>query len=98
MFRKHYFISGKVQGVFFRGYTKKTADALGVKGWVRNLDDGRVEAEIFTDNSNAIKELESWFREGSPLSKVDKVEIRDLGEATSHDLERIDDEEFEILR
>lgn len=98
MFRKHYFVSGKVQGVFFRGYTKKAADALGIKGWVRNLEDGRVEAEIFTDDLNAIKELEAWFRTGSPLSRVEKVEIKDLGESISKDLEKIDDEEFEILR
>jgi len=44
MKRAHLFISGKVQGVFFRAFTKEVADSLGLKGWVRNLTDGRVEA------------------------------------------------------
>ena len=41
--RVHIFVSGLVQGVFFRYFTKKTADKLNLKGWVKNLDDGRVE-------------------------------------------------------
>jgi len=44
MKRVHVFISGKVQGVWFRSYTEAEAKKLGVKGWVRNLPDGRVEA------------------------------------------------------
>ncbi|RLF60052.1 MAG: acylphosphatase, partial [Thermoplasmata archaeon] len=42
--RVHVYISGKVQGVFFREYTRRKAKNLGIKGWVRNLPDGRVEA------------------------------------------------------
>ena len=41
---KHYLISGRVQGVGFRAYAKRTAGELGLRGWVRNLKDGRVEA------------------------------------------------------
>jgi len=42
--RAHAIISGRVQGVFFRMETKRAADRLGAKGWVRNLKDGSVEA------------------------------------------------------
>jgi acylphosphatase len=42
--RAHVWISGRVQGVFFRAHTKELADELGLTGWVRNLPDGRVEA------------------------------------------------------
>ena len=42
--RVHFFVSGRVQGVAFRGYIRKWAQELGLQGWVRNLYDGRVEA------------------------------------------------------
>ena len=42
--RIHVFVSGRVQGVFFRQTTKQLAESLGVNGWIRNLQDGRVEA------------------------------------------------------
>ncbi len=74
--RVHVFISGKVQGVWFRSYTKKEADRLGVKGWVRNLPDGRVEA-VFEGEEEAVEAMVRWCHEGSPLSRVTGVEAHE---------------------
>lgn len=68
MARAHVFVSGKVQGVFYRDSTKKEADKRGVAGWVRNLKDGRVEA-VFEGPDRAIEEMVAWCRVGSPLSR-----------------------------
>lgn len=73
--RVHVYISGKVQGVFFREYTRKRAQSLGIKGWVRNLRDGRVEA-IFEGEKEKVEEMISWCHEGSPYSEVEKVEVK----------------------
>jgi len=54
--RAHVFVSGRVQGVFFRHETRREARMRGVKGWVRNLPDGRVEA-VFEGEEEAVKEL-----------------------------------------
>lgn len=67
-------ISGKVQKVFFRAYTKKTADKLNLKGWVRNLSNGKVEA-LFQGSEEKIEEMIKWCKIGSPVSKVDKVSV-----------------------
>ncbi len=72
--RAHVFISGIVQGVFFRANTKRIADELGVKGWVRNLPDGRVEA-VFEGNKEAVDKIIEWCKIGPPLARVDKVEV-----------------------
>ena len=61
--RAHVFVSGSVQGVFFRQTTKQQAQSLGVNGWVKNLPDGRVEA-VFEGEENAIKELVDFSRKG----------------------------------
>ena len=66
-------ISGKVQGVFYRAHTKKKADELGIKGWVRNLADGKVEA-VFTGENDKVEEMVKWCWQGSPGSEVGKVE------------------------
>ncbi|OGY17756.1 MAG: acylphosphatase [Candidatus Chisholmbacteria bacterium RIFCSPHIGHO2_12_FULL_49_9] len=67
-------ISGLVQGVFFRAYTQKEAQALGLSGWVRNLPDGRVEA-AFEGEKTAVNEMIAWCWEGSPSAKVSKVDV-----------------------
>ncbi len=61
--RAHVFVSGRVQGVFFRQTTRQKAQSFGVKGWVKNLPDGRVEA-VFEGEENAIKELVDFSRKG----------------------------------
>ncbi len=73
--RAHVWISGRVQGVFFRAHTKELADKLGLTGWVRNLPDGRVEA-VFEGEEDAVKEAIEWCKRGPPLAKVEKVEVR----------------------
>lgn len=76
MRRVRVYISGRVQGVFFRAYTKEEADRLGLKGWVRNLPDGRVEA-VFEGPASAIEEMIRWCHRGSPASKVTSVEVEE---------------------
>jgi len=73
--RAHVFVSGRVQGVFFRSETRHEARLRGVKGWVRNLPDGRVEA-VFKGEEEAVKELIDFCRRGPPGAKVTKVEVR----------------------
>jgi len=74
MKRVHVFISGRVQGVWFRSYTEAEAKKLGVKGWVRNLPDGRVEA-VFEGEDSAVDKMVAWCHKGSPYAKVEKVEV-----------------------
>jgi len=72
--RAHVFISGRVQGVFFRAHTQEKAFELGVKGWVRNLPDGRVEA-VFEGDEDAVKKIIDWCHVGPPAARVDDVEV-----------------------
>jgi len=72
--RIHVFISGRVQGVFFRYTSKELAEQLGVTGWIRNLPDGRVEAVIEGDEDK-VEEMLEFFHKGPPLARVDKVEV-----------------------
>jgi acylphosphatase len=71
----HVIISGCVQGVFFRAETQRTAQQLGVTGWVRNLRDGTVEA-LFEGPSQAVQQAIDWCWQGSPMSKVRDVKIQ----------------------
>jgi acylphosphatase len=66
-------ISGIVQGVFFRASTRHIALELGLKGWVRNLPDGKVEAVFEGEEERVLKALE-WCRRGPPGAKVERVE------------------------
>ena len=67
-------ISGKVQGVFFRAETQGMAQRLGVSGWVRNKPDGTVEA-LFCGTPEKIDTAIAWCRQGSPASRVARVDI-----------------------
>ncbi len=70
----HVSISGRVQGVWFRANTKQKAEQLGIKGWVRNTDDGFVEA-VFQGDENQVRKMINWCRHGPPLAKVEKVDV-----------------------
>ena len=67
-------ISGRVQGVWFRGWTLETARALGLDGWVCNRRDGTVEA-VFEGSPEAVAELVGFCREGPSWAQVDRVEV-----------------------
>lgn len=69
-------IDGRVQGVFFREATRRRADELGVRGWVRNLEDGAVEA-VFEGDEQAVAEALAFVRRGPPLAQVLSVELTD---------------------
>jgi acylphosphatase len=71
--RKRVVVSGRVQGVWFRGSTERTALSLGVAGWVRNLPDGRVEA-AFEGLPDAVDAAVEWARTGPRHARVDDVE------------------------
>jgi acylphosphatase len=71
--RVHVLIAGRVQGVFFRAATKDEARARGLKGWVRNLPDGRVEA-LFEGDQQVLEGMLAWCRQGPPYAYVDRVE------------------------
>ena len=70
----HVLISGKVQGVWFRANTKEKARQLDIKGWVRNLPDGRVEA-VFQGEKEMVEEMIKWCYKGPPLAEVENVEV-----------------------
>ncbi len=72
--RAHVYVSGKVQGVFFRQNTKREAQSEGVKGWIRNLEDGRVEA-VFEGEEKAVKALVEFCHRGPKAAEVTGVEV-----------------------
>ncbi len=72
--RAHVFISGIVQGVFFRQKTKQQAQNLEVTGWVRNLDDGRVEA-VFEGKEDSVKALVDFCRKGPRGALITNVDV-----------------------
>ena len=74
MRRVHVWITGRVQGVFFRSYTLEAAQQIGVGGWVRNTRDGRVEA-VIEGEADKVEMMMEWCNEGSPMSRVDRVEV-----------------------
>lgn len=73
--RAHVLISGHVQGVFYRTSTQRQANAGGVRGWVRNLPDGQVEA-LFEGHQTAVERLVAWCRIGPDNAYVTDVNVR----------------------
>jgi acylphosphatase len=67
-------VSGDVQGVGFRWYTREQAMGAGLAGSVRNLPDGRVEA-VFEGDADVVDRLVQWCRKGPGLARVDHVEV-----------------------
>jgi acylphosphatase len=69
-------VSGRVQGVWFRGACQEQARALGVGGWARNLPDGRVEA-VFDGPAAAVARMVEWCRLGPPHAEVTGIDVQD---------------------
>ena len=67
-------VKGRVQGVFFRAYTRDEAEINNLAGWVRNLPGGEVEA-LLCGQARDVERMLNWFKKGSPLSRVDEVLI-----------------------
>ena len=76
MKRVRVFVEGRVQGVFFRESTRRRSAELGVRGWVRNRPDGRVEA-VFEGLERAVDEAVEFMRAGSPLATVTQIEVEE---------------------
>ena len=74
--RVRVWIRGRVQGVFFRAYTREAAAAAGVSGFVKNLPDGSVEA-VFEGDEERVERMIEWCWKGSPLSRVESVDVRE---------------------
>ena len=85
----HLWISGRVQGVFYRASTQQEALRLGLSGWVKNLPDGRVEAYA-VGPLKSLQSLHTWCQQGPPQARVDQVETQ-WGPPTS-------EEDFTIRR
>ena len=77
MKRIHAIVSGKVQGVYYRASTVKQASALGLRGWVRNMPDGRVEFEAEGEDSE-VRALLAWAAGGPTLARVDNINSKDI--------------------
>lgn len=73
--KAHLIIKGEVQGVYFRAFTKEIADSLGLKGWVRNLPDGSVEA-LFEGDREVIEIAIGKCRVGPPFAVVNDIQIQ----------------------
>jgi len=86
---RHYIISGKVQGVYYRKSTKLAAESLELNGWVRNLEDGRVEAYA-VGSTEQLQAFEKFLHQGPPNARVMKLIVEDAEI-------RVDCVSFEIL-
>jgi acylphosphatase len=82
--RAHVYVSGQVQGVFFRDSAREKAEQLGLAGWVKNLPDGRVEA-VIEGPQDKVREMIQWCEGGPPHATVHDVDA-DF-EAAAGDLE-----------
>jgi acylphosphatase len=75
MKRLHIIVKGRVQGVFYRQFTKDNARRLELKGWVRNTHDGNVEA-VFEGEKDKILEMLELCREGSQAANVEDIDLK----------------------
>jgi acylphosphatase len=85
----HLLIKGRVQGVFYRATAKEVAQALDLKGWVRNTSEGNVEV-IASGSEKAIQQFIDWCRKGPDKAVVTSLNVTSIKEETFHD--------FRILR
>ena len=74
MERRHVWVSGRVQGVWFRQSCAEAARAADTAGWVRNLRDGRVEA-LFEGSGPAVEAMVAWCRQGPPRASVREIVV-----------------------
>jgi acylphosphatase len=72
--RAHVWVSGRVQGVWYRQSCADAARASGVCGWVRNVPDGRVEA-VFEGPDDVVERMVGWCRLGPPRAVVSNVDV-----------------------
>jgi acylphosphatase len=75
----HGFAAGRVQGVFFRAETRRKAIELGLSGWVKNLDDGRVEF-LISGSEQALAQMRSWLQTGPRLARVDQLVLKQVNQ------------------
>lgn len=87
--RVHLTIHGRVQGVSFRYYARRQAQALGLSGWVRNCPGGSVEA-VAEGEQDAVQRFIVWTQRGSPSADVEHVDVERQPPIN-------DDEEFRIV-
>ena len=76
---KRFLIKGKVQGVFYRATAKEVAEKLGLSGWIRNTDEGEVEA-MATGTGEQLQAFANWCRKGPPRSRVTGIDETDAAE------------------
>jgi len=86
--KAHLHIDGRVQGVFYRGFVQELAESLGLKGWVRNLRDGRVEA-VFEGDKDVVENAIRQCHVGPPASRVTYIEVQ-------WEIHTGDEEEFSV--
>jgi acylphosphatase len=72
--RVHVFVSGRVQGVSFRDATRRQAEQLGLSGWVRNTQDGQVEA-VFEGDADTVRQMIDWCESGPSSADVEDVSV-----------------------
>ena len=81
---RHYIVTGRVQGVFFRASAREQALDIGLQGWVRNLPDGRVEA-LACGNETQLGIFEMWLKQGPELALVSEVKIESIHQKVDFD-------------
>jgi acylphosphatase len=72
--RAHVFVLGRVQGVAFRDATRSQAEQLGLSGWVRNTQDGQVEA-VFEGDPDTVQQMIEWCKSGPSSADVENVSV-----------------------
>ena len=77
MIARHISVSGRVQGVFFRAWTRERAEALGVTGWIRNCPDGHVEAHVEGEDS-LVEQMLELLRRGPPAAQGENLRTWDV--------------------
>jgi acylphosphatase len=83
---QRHFISGRVQGVFFRASTRQQALQLGLTGYAKNLADGRVEV-VAVGEAAALQTLQQWLKQGPPAASVIEVQSVDIEAAVNQHAE-----------